>query len=69
MTVTCHMVRPPSSGKTTFPQHLRQILPEATLLSVDAIRAECFGDEAIQGPWAEVESLLQTSREQMLSYV
>lgn len=55
----CHMlVGPPSSGKTTFARHFQELLPAAIIVSTDAIRAERFGNEAIQGAWSEVEAVV-----------
>ena len=44
----------PGSGKTTLAQHLLTASPERRLISTDAIRAQLFGDEAVQGPWLQV---------------
>ncbi|HEY9747433.1 MAG TPA: AAA family ATPase [Allocoleopsis sp.] len=44
----------PGSGKTTLAQHLITASPERRLISTDAIRAQLFGDEAVQGPWLQV---------------
>ena len=53
----CHLlIGPAASGKST----LAAVLAErsgATVLSTDAIRAEIYGDAAIQGPWSEIEAL------------
>ena len=60
----CHLlIGPPGSGKTTLAQQLAPLLvgPEgqsAVLLSTDAIRAELFGDAAVQGPWQEIRAVL-----------
>ncbi|MEO0407739.1 MAG: AAA family ATPase [Cyanobacteria bacterium P01_A01_bin.135] len=48
------MIGLPGSGKTTL---ARQFAP-AAVISTDAIRAELFGDEAVQGPWLQVEARL-----------
>ncbi|MGF1512458.1 MAG: AAA family ATPase [Elainellaceae cyanobacterium] len=47
------MVGLPGSGKTTL---AHQFAPASRVVSTDAIRAELFGDEAVQGPWAQVEA-------------
>ncbi len=47
------MVGLPGSGKTTL---ARQLAPAELLISTDAIRAELFGDEAIQGSWPRIEA-------------
>ncbi len=60
----CHLlIGPPASGKTTLAGALAPLLsapgePPAVVLSTDAIRAEVFGDAAVQGPWSAIEQLL-----------
>lgn len=60
----CHLlIGPPASGKTTLARALVPLLsqpgaPQALLLSTDEIRAEVFGDAAVQGPWSSIEALL-----------
>ncbi|MFM7085526.1 MAG: AAA family ATPase [Cyanobium sp.] len=60
----CHLlIGQPASGKTTLGRALVPLLtpeggPEALLLSTDVIRAEVFGDAAVQGPWSTIEQLL-----------
>jgi len=53
----CHLlIGPPASGKST----LAAVLAErtgATVLSADAIRAELYGDAAVQGAWSEIEAV------------
>jgi len=62
--VRCHLlIGPPASGKTTLAQKLAPLLtpegePPAVVLSTDLIRAEVFGDAAVQGPWDEIRSRL-----------
>ncbi len=41
----------PGSGKSTLAQSLLVLNARRRLVSTDAIRAELFGDEAIQGAW------------------
>lgn len=54
----CHLlIGPPASGKSTLAAVLAELVG-GRVLSTDAIRAELFGDAAIQGPWGEVEALL-----------
>ncbi len=61
----CHLlIGPPASGKTTLAQALAPLLsgpdqPPALVLSTDVIRAEVFGDAAVQGPWPEIQQRLQ----------
>jgi predicted kinase len=61
----CHLlIGPPASGKTTLAHALAPLLtepgqPPALILSTDALRAEVFGDAAVQGPWREIQQLLQ----------
>ena len=60
----CHLqIGPPASGKTTTSLALAPLLagPEgqpAVVLSTDAIRAEVFGDAAVQGPWGSIQQRL-----------
>ena len=60
----CHLqIGPPASGKTTTSLALAPLLagPQgqpAVVLSTDAIRAEVFGDAAVQGPWGSIQQRL-----------
>ncbi|MGF1537963.1 MAG: AAA family ATPase [Elainellaceae cyanobacterium] len=47
------MVGLPGSGKTTL---ARRLTADSLLVSTDAIRAELFGSETIQGPWLSIEA-------------
>ena len=70
--VRCHLlIGPPASGKTTLAQKLAPLLtepgePPALVLSTDRIRAEVFGDAAVQGPWPDIrERLLEELRQEV----
>jgi predicted kinase len=53
----CHLlIGPPASGKSTLATVLADLVG-GRVVSTDGLRAELFGDAAIQGPWAEVENL------------
>jgi predicted kinase len=60
----CHLlIGQPASGKTTLAKALAPLLtgpdePPAQVLSTDAIRAEMFGDAAVQGPWVDIQQRL-----------
>jgi predicted kinase len=55
----CHLlIGPPASGKTTLAGVLAE-LTGAVVLSTDVVRGELFGDAAVQGPWRDIEALLQ----------
>ena len=60
----CHLlIGQPASGKTTLAQVLAPLLtgpgePPALVLSTDVIRAEVFGDAAVQGPWVDIQQRL-----------
>ena len=60
----CHLlIGQPASGKTTLAQALAPLLTgpgdaPALVLSTDVIRAEVFGDAAVQGPWVDIQQRL-----------
>ena len=60
----CHLlIGQPASGKTTLAKALAPLLaspgePPALVLSTDVIRAEVFGDAAVQGPWEDIQQRL-----------
>ena len=47
----------PSSGKSALAQQWIQHFPNTVWISTDTIRASLFGDETVQGRWAEVETV------------
>lgn len=52
----CHLlIGPPASGKTTLAAVLAELVG-GQVLSTDGIRAELYGDAAIQGAWPAVEA-------------
>ena len=63
-TLRCHLlIGQPASGKTTLAKALAPLLtgpgePPALVLSTDVIRAEVFGDAAVQGPWVDIQQRL-----------
>ncbi|MBD2578299.1 AAA family ATPase [Oscillatoria sp. FACHB-1406] len=50
------LIGPPGSGKSTFARSLAKTLPNTTIIATDAIRAQLYGDETIQGEWQEIEA-------------
>ena len=60
----CHLlIGQPASGKTTLAKALAPLLTgpgedPALVLSTDVIRAEVFGDAAVQGPWGDIQQRL-----------
>jgi predicted kinase len=53
----CHfLIGIPASGKSTFAAKLAQLEPQAVIISTDTIRGELFGNEAMQGEWAQIEA-------------
>lgn len=50
------MIGLPGSGKSFFAHKFGINHPQYKLISTDTIRAQLFGDEAIQGPWLRVWS-------------
>lgn len=57
--ILCHfLIGIPASGKSTFARRITQFSPLSVIISTDAIRAELFGDEIIQGEWSQIEALV-----------
>ena len=60
----CHLlIGQPASGKTTLAHALAPLIKGPTgkpalVLSTDLIRAEVFGDAAVQGPWPDIQQRL-----------
>ena len=48
----------PGSGKSTWAQTLVDKKPNYQIISTDSIRAQLYGDEAIQGEWMEIRRVL-----------
>ncbi len=49
----------PGSGKSSLAEQLVAQSPGSAIISTDAIRAQLFGDEGIQGPWLLVWKQVQ----------
>lgn len=45
----------PGSGKSTFAHRLKEMVADAVVVSTDRVRQRLYGDESIQGNWAEIE--------------
>lgn len=60
----------PGSGKSSLAQQLVAQCNRRYLISTDAIRAQLFGDEGVQGPWLlvrrQVQQQFQRAVEQIL---
>lgn len=59
----CHLLMgPPGSVKTPLARDLASLIvgpkgQPAVVLSTDAIRADLFGDAAVQGPWPDIQQV------------
>jgi predicted kinase len=58
-TLLC-LVGLPASGKSTIVAHIQTDRPNLIVVSPDRIRAELYGDAAIQGDWATIEARVAT---------
>ena len=61
------MIGLPGSGKSFLAQKLLRQHPDYHLISTDAIRAQLFGDEAIQGPWLAIWEQIQQQFQQAVT--
>lgn len=59
----------PGSGKTTLAGQIQSIDSGYIIISTDCIRAELFGDEAIQGAWPLIERSLQQKMQQAIEQI
>ena len=48
------MIGPPGCGKSTLARAWQAAAPDRAIVSTDAIRAQLFGDAAIQGDWGAI---------------
>lgn len=54
----------PGSGKSTWARQFVQTQPGYRVVSTDQIRADLFGDDAIQGDWAQIWPQVQSQWQQ-----
>jgi len=59
----------PGSGKTTIAHHFQTLNSGYLVISTDRIRAELFGDEAIQGAWSLIERSLQQKMHEAIAQI
>ncbi|MDJ0553235.1 MAG: AAA family ATPase [Microcoleaceae cyanobacterium MO_207.B10] len=67
MTRLFMMIGLPGSGKSTLAKKIIIRYPGYKLISTDVIRAQLFGDEAIQGSWLQVWQEVQQQFHQAVS--
>ncbi len=66
--LTCYiLVGLPGSGKSTLAQKIVEHDPHYRIVSTDQIRATLYGDESIQGPWPEIETVVLSQIRQALA--
>ncbi|MBE9181023.1 AAA family ATPase [Oculatella sp. LEGE 06141] len=63
------MIGLPGSGKSTLIASWQQTYPGLLLISSDAIRAQLFGDESIQGSWLLVWNEIQRQLRQAVTAI
>ncbi|MBD2206886.1 WYL domain-containing protein [Calothrix sp. FACHB-1219] len=57
--LVCHfLIGPPGSGKSTLAAQMSQLIANSRIISSDQIRGKLYGDEQIQGDWAEIEQII-----------
>ena len=59
----------PGSGKSTLAKQLVAKSPGSLIISTDAIRAQLFGHETIQGPWPLVWNQMQREFSQAVAQI
>ncbi len=59
----------PGSGKSTLAQQLMTVRPGFVWISTDRIRAQLFGDEAIQGSWVQIWNEVQRQLRESLRQI
>ena len=52
------LIGAPASGKSTAAENISRRENNAVIISTDRIRAALYGNEAIQGNWSDIESIL-----------
>jgi predicted kinase len=65
-TLLC-LVGLPASGKSTAVAQVQTLYPNLILVSPDRIRAGLYGDAAIQGNWAAIESVVEQGLRQAIA--
>jgi predicted kinase len=60
MTTLLCLVGLPASGKSTAVAQIQTLYPDLVVVSPDRIRADLYGDAAIQGDWTAIEAIVET---------